>query len=117
MIISGEADGRLVAVTGVGVIVGELARLLGDGLGDLHAAVAHVNAVEPGEGVQALAALAVDDRDPLAALDDACRRLAPSMRAHGRRGMEQMVTVRALERVAVGQAGGGHSGSLLTCLG
>src|SRR3546814_16677813 len=54
-------------MTDVGVVVGQLLRLLGDRLGDLFAAVADVHAVEAGEGVEQAGAVAVADVEHLAA--------------------------------------------------
>ena len=52
-------------------------RLIGDGLRDFGAAIAHVHAIEAREGVQQAVAVAVGDVAALAAGDDALRRLAP----------------------------------------
>ena len=47
----------------IGVVVGQLMRLGGDGVGDLLAAIADVDAVEAGEGVEQPVAVAIlDDR-------------------------------------------------------
>ncbi len=54
-----------------GVVIGQLVHLPHDGIGDLLAAIADIDAPEPGKTVQILLALAVPDVDALAALDDA----------------------------------------------
>src|SRR3546814_5369707 len=77
----------------IGVVVGELLGLLMDRIGDLGAAIADIHAIEAGERVEGFAPLAVDDRDSLAAGDDAVRRLAGRMLAHMGRGMEEMGAV------------------------
>src|SRR5262249_31508651 len=53
-----------------GGIVGEAHRLLGDGLGDLAPAVAHVDHGEAGEAVEQLLAILRPHVDALAAIDD-----------------------------------------------
>ena len=50
----------------IGVVVGELLHLPVDRVRDLLAAVADIDAVEPGERIEALAAVAVGDIDALA---------------------------------------------------
>ena len=67
----------------IGMIIGELAGLLGDGVGDLAAAIADIDAIEAGEGVQAAPAVTVGDVDALAAGDDAGRRIAAAMWVDG----------------------------------
>jgi hypothetical protein len=69
-------------VPDIGVIEGELVRLLGDGVGDFGAAVTDVDAVKTGERIQALLAGAVGNVDPLAGFDDAHRRLAGGVPPH-----------------------------------
>src|SRR5215467_5632454 len=61
--------GRVRELAG-GRIVGEADRLLGDGLGDLAAAVAHVDHGEAGEAVEELLAFLRPHPDALAAIDD-----------------------------------------------
>ena len=89
----GERDRGLGAVADIGVVVGEVLRLRGDRVGDLLAAIADIDAVEPGKGVDALLAVDVPDGDAFAAGDDAGRRFAARMRAHMGRGMEEMVAI------------------------
>ncbi len=100
----GKRDRRLGAVADIGVVVGEVLRLLGDGVGDLLAAVADIDAIEAGEGIDALAAVDVPDGDAFAAGHDAGRRLAARMRAHMGRGMEEMVAIPGGEFVRAGRA-------------
>ena len=57
----GQRDRRLGAVADIGVVIGQLVRLLGDRLGDLLTAVADIHAVEAGEGVEQPVAVAVLD--------------------------------------------------------
>src|SRR3546814_14593386 len=80
-------------MTDVGVVVGQLLRLLGDRLGDLFAAVADVHAVEAGEGVEQAGAVAVADVDTLAAGNDARTPLAARKLREVGRGMEEAVPV------------------------
>ena len=48
----GQCDRRLGTVTDIGMIVGQLFGLIGDGLCNLGAAVTYVNAIEPRKGIQ-----------------------------------------------------------------
>src|SRR3546814_14239349 len=48
-----EPDRRFRAVADIGMVVAKLLRLLGDGVYDLAPPISHVDAVEPGEGVEA----------------------------------------------------------------
>ena len=86
----------------VGVVVGELAGLGGDRLGDLGAAVADVDAVEAGEGVEQAVAVAVLDVDAGAAGDDAGGGLAAGVLGEVGRGVEEGFAVPERELV-VGQ--------------
>ena len=55
----GQRDRGLGAVPDIGVVVGEVLRLGGDRIGDLLAAVADIDAIEAGEGVELAVAVAV----------------------------------------------------------
>jgi hypothetical protein len=90
----------------IGVVVGQLACLLGDRRGDLAAAVAGIDAIEPGEGVEAAAAIPVDDVDAFAGDDDAIGRVAARMIGHVGRGVEEMVAVPGGEFVGAIDHGG-----------
>jgi hypothetical protein len=79
----GQRDRGLGAVADIGVVIGQFARLRGDGLGHLLAAIADVHAVEPGEGIEQAVAVAVGDEDAFAAGDDPVR---VSPRANGQDG-------------------------------
>ncbi len=85
----------------IGMVIGELAGLFGDRLGDLAATVTDIDAVEPGEAVQQPVAVAVLDEDALAGLDDAVGRLAARMRAHRGRRVKEMVAIPGVEPVPV----------------
>ncbi len=100
----GQRDRGLGAVADVGVVVGELLRLRGDGVGDLRAAVADVDAVEAGEGVEEALAVAVLDVDAGAAGDDARGGLAAGVLGEVGRGVEEALAVPEGEGV-VGQHG------------
>ena len=86
----------------IGVVVGELAGLRGDGVGDLGAAVADVDAVETGEGVEEALAVAVLDVDAGAAGDDARGGLAAGVLGEVGGGVEEGLAVPEGELV-VGQ--------------
>ncbi len=86
---AGQGDRGLGAVADVGVIVGEFLGLGGDRLGDLGAAVADVDAVEAGEGVEQALAVAVLDEDAGAAGDDARRAFAAGVLGEVGRGVEE----------------------------
>ena len=77
----------------IGVVVGQFLRLRGDGVGDLLAAVADIDAIETGEGIEAFAAADIGDVDAFAASYHPCRGLAARMHAHMRGGVEEMVAV------------------------
>ena len=77
----------------IGVVVGEFVRLGGDGVGDLLAAVADIDAVEAGEGVEQPVAVAILDIDAGAAGDDAARALAARVLGEMGRGMEEVLPV------------------------
>src|SRR3546814_6511936 len=88
-------------MTDVGVVVGQLLRLLGDRLGDLFAAVADVHAVEAGEGVEQAGAVAVADVDTLAAGNDARTPLAARKLREVGRGMEEAVPVPGFQLIVL----------------
>src|SRR3546814_2304747 len=88
-------------MTDVGVVVGQLLRLLGDRLGDLFAAVADVHAVEAGEGVEQAGAVAVADVDTLAAGNDARTPLAArKLREVGRGDRKHTSELQSLMRIS-----------------
>jgi hypothetical protein len=60
----------------IGMVVSQLARLPGDGLGDLLTSIADIDAIEPGEGVEKTMPVPVLDIDPVTPGDDPVRRLA-----------------------------------------
>ncbi len=103
-----QRDRGLGAVADIGVVVGELAGLGGDRLGDLLAAVADVHAVEAGEGVEQRPAVTVLDIDALAAGDDAGRGLAAGVLGEVGRGVEEGLAVPEGELVV------GEHGSVLS---
>ena len=99
----GEADGRLVGMTRVGVEVGELLGLLVDGVRHLGAPVADVDAVEAGEGVDEFRSAPVDDADALARHHDAWIAgdlVRVVLQVGG--GMQKALAVHVLERDVVG---------------
>src|SRR5690554_2107222 len=80
-------------MTGIGVVIGQLARLPGDCIGDFGAAITHVHAVQARKAVQQPVAVAVQNMDTLGACDDALRALAPRELAKIGRGVEQALAV------------------------
>jgi hypothetical protein len=80
-----QRDRGLGAVADIGVVIGQLARLVGDGLGHLLTAVADIHAIEPGEGVEEAVAVPVLMKDPSA---DLMIRVAVSPRACWARWVE-----------------------------
>jgi hypothetical protein len=89
-------------VADIGVVIGELLGLRGDRLGDLGAAVADIDAIEPGEGVEQPVAVAVLDEHALAAAHDALGGLAAGELGEVGRGVEEIVAV-PLGDLVVGQ--------------
>jgi hypothetical protein len=97
-----ERDRGFGAVADIGVVIGQLARLRGDGVGDLGAAIADIHAIEPGEGVEQAAAVTVLDIDALAAGDHARGRLAARMLGEMGGGVEERLAV-PLGELVVGE--------------
>ena len=60
----------------IGMIIGQFLGLRGNRVCHLGAAITHIHAVEPGECVEQLDAVAVGDVDALAAADDSVNQLA-----------------------------------------
>jgi len=96
-----ECDGGLARMACIGVIIGELARLLGDGFGDLQPPISDIDAVKSGKSVEAAPPFTIDHIDALAASHDAVRTLAARMRTHSGGGMEEMLAVPDFERIAI----------------
>ncbi len=88
-----QGDRRFRPLACISVVIGQLARLRGDRLGDFGAAIARVDAVQPRKPVQQAVAVAVGDVDALAPGDDALRRLAARELAEIGRGMEKILAV------------------------
>jgi hypothetical protein len=86
-------------VADVSVVIAEPFRLLGDRLDDLLLAVANVHAIETGEGVQAALAVAIDDVNPFAPLNDAVGRFFAGVGAKVSGRMEEMVPIPAVEAI------------------
>ena len=100
-----ELDRRLRGMPDIGVVIGELPHLPVDRVGDLLAAVADVDAVQPGERVEALAAVAVDDADALAAAHDPAGRRPMGVVLEVRRGVQDVRPVQSLQILDVGLQG------------
>jgi len=86
-------------VADISVIVGEFPCLGGNRLGDLTAAIAHVHAIEAGEGIEQPRAVAIGDVDALAAGDDPVSQFAAGELTEMGRGMEEMGAVPFGEQV------------------
>jgi hypothetical protein len=100
----GQTDRRLGGGVEEGRIEGDRAHLLGNGVGDLQAAVAHVRAPEAGEAVEDLAAVLVDERRAARRTDHVRARLV-----HGALVGEGMEVVRLVEAAQGGEVEGGHA--------
>jgi hypothetical protein len=87
-------------VADIGVVIGEVSGLLGDGIGNLLAAVADIDAVEAGKCIEAGAAVRIGDVDAFAAGNDARCVLTPRMHAHMGGRMEEVVAVPGVQFVA-----------------
>ena len=86
-----------------GVVIGQLVHLPCDGIGDLLAAIADIDAPEAGEAIEIFLAVVVEDVDALAALDDA-RSLGIQL-LHVGEGMQVMGGVdrgQVRQRVSIG---------------
>ncbi len=86
----------------IGMVIGQLAGLRGDGLGDLGPSIADIDAIEAGEGVQRRAPLAVGDPHPAGPGDDPVADLAPGELAQMGRGMEEVIVI-PLGQLIIGQ--------------
>jgi hypothetical protein len=95
----GQPDRGLGAMAHIGMVIRQGSGLCGNGVGDLGAAIADIDAIEAREGVEAALALPVHDVDALAPGDDAVRRLSAGMLGHVRGRMEEMVPVPGVEFV------------------
>ena len=63
----------------IGVVIGQLVRLFGDGVGYFGPAIACVHAIKPGKGVQHPVAIAVLDMDARRPCDHPRRGFTPRM--------------------------------------
>src|SRR5436309_9431194 len=88
-------------MSGIGMIIGKLARLRSDCLRHLLPPIADINAIEAGERIEAALTVAISHIHSLAADDDPVRRLAAGMSAHGGGGMEEVISIPGLDRIAV----------------
>jgi hypothetical protein len=95
----GQRDRGFGAVADIGVVIGEGFRLLGDGVGDLAAAIADIDAIEAGEGVEQPVAIAILDIDARAAREDPAVAFAALLLAEMGRGMEEALPVPGVELV------------------
>jgi hypothetical protein len=86
-------------VADIGVVIGQFLRLRGDRLGDFLAAIADVDAVEPGEGVEQAVAVTVLDKDALAAGDDPVRHVAARELREMGGGMEKVIAIPLVELI------------------
>ena len=80
----GELNGRLTAMPDIGMVVGQLVRLFGDGLRHVRPAVADIDAIQAGKGVQAPIPVTVDDMDAVATGHDSRQRVSPGVLCHMR---------------------------------
>ena len=74
--LAGQLDGRRVGALEEAVVVGQLPQLAAPGVGQLGAAVAEVDAPEPGHPVEDLLAVLLPDVHALGPRDDPCAALA-----------------------------------------
>ncbi len=81
------------------MVIGQLTRLFGNRLGDLLAAIADVDAIKPGKGIEQPVAVAVFDEHTLAACDDAIRRLTARMLRQMAGGVKKAVAVPAVQLI------------------
>ncbi len=79
---TGERDGDFGAVADISMVIGQLARLFGDRLGDFGPAIADIDAVEPGKGVEASIAVTIDNIYAFATFDHTGRAFAARMLGH-----------------------------------
>ncbi len=96
-----ERDARLGAVADVGVVIGQFMRLLGNRLGDLGPAVAHVHAVETGKSVEHLVAVAVGDMAAFGGFDHTGRAFAARVLRQMGGGVKEIFTVPLFEHIVL----------------
>ncbi len=78
---------------GIGMVIGHLAGLIGNRLGDLLLAIADIDAVKPREGIQKLLPIPILDIDPRCARHDAGGCFAACVLCKMGRGMEKAVAI------------------------
>ncbi len=83
----------------IGMVIGQFPGLFRDRLGDLLAAIADIDAIEPGEAVEQAVAVAVLDEDALAAGDDPFRQFASGELGQMGGRVEEVLAVPLLERI------------------
>ena len=98
----GQGDAGFGPVTDIGVVIGQFARLIGDGLGDLLTSVSDVHAVKARERIQQPRAIAVGDVASLGCLDDPLRDIAAREFGQMGRRMKEILAV-PLGQLIVGQ--------------
>ncbi len=81
------------------MVVRELAGLFGDGLGDLGAAIADIDAIEAREGVEQAVAVTILDIDALAAGDDPVGAFATGVLGEMGGRVEEIFPVPAVELI------------------
>ena len=86
----------------IGVVIGQLFCLGGDSLGYLGAAIADIDAIEAGKGVEQPVAVTILDIDARASLDDAVGAFSARVLGEMGGGMEEVFPVPLVELI-VGQ--------------
>ena len=98
----GQGDAGFGPVADIGMVIGQFAGLIGDGLGDLLTSIADVDTIETGKGIQQTDAIAVGDVASLCRLDDPLRDIAAREFGQMGRRMKEILAV-PLGQLIVGQ--------------
>ena len=89
----GQSDRRLGAMPHIGMVIGQFLGLIGNSIGNVGPAIAHVHTVETGKGIQQAVAVTVFDMTTRSAGDDALRDVATGEFSQMCGGVEKVVAV------------------------
>lgn len=88
-------------MTGIGVVVSELARLLGDRASDPFTTIADVHAIKASKPIETASTCIIDDKNAFSGFNRACGRLSASVHPHMGRRMKEMVAVPSREVIVL----------------
>jgi hypothetical protein len=112
-----ERDRGFCAVAHVGMVIGKLAGLGGNGVGNFGAAIANIDAIEPGKSIEKVVPVAVFNMAALAGFDDPSWGFAAGVLGEMGRWVKEILAIPLIELVIFQHAFGPFACGYGSCIG